>query len=285
MNKLFKKSISWTFAVVSVLFTFIPEKLFESMEFVPEYIGSLNEWWIKNTSSVDVVICRIFVFLFVWIAAFAVVFLQKSFKRKVVIRGENYTISVEYGDIFKQKNCQTVIPFDECFTSKVGNAPEEIKRTSICGQYLEKHADLDVAALISQSKLVADVKKSRFQNKERYLSGSIIPAGSDLLMAFAPLDENGKGVFTCLEDYKDSLDLMWKEIYKYSGQNDVCIPILGSGITHFDGSSGAGLSQQELLNLIIYSYKLSTKKLKKPYKLRIICKRVEGFSLDNIDIN
>lgn len=57
----------------------------------------------------------------------------------------------------------------------------------------------------------------------------------------------------------------------------------GWGLTRFNGGSGASISQQELLDMMIWSYKLSSPKIKSPYKLRIICKRSEDFSLDRID--
>ena len=63
----------------------------------------------------------------------------------------------------------------------------------------------------------------------------------------------------------------------------MCIPILGAGLTRFDGGSGASIPQQELLDMMIWSYKLSSHKIKTPYKLRIICRRREDFSLNKID--
>ena len=81
----------------------------------------------------------------------------------------------------------------------------------------------------------------------------------------------------------ECLSILWEEIDKYYGQQDVCIPILGAGLTRFDGGSGASIPQQELLDMIIWSYKLSSHKIKAPYKLRIICRRSEDFSLDKID--
>ena len=59
--------------------------------------------------------------------------------------------------------------------------------------------------------------------------------------------------------------------------------ILGAGLTRFDGGSGASIPQQELLDMIIWSYKLSSHKIKSPCKLRIICRRDQEFSLDKID--
>ena len=98
-------------------------------------------------------------------------------------------------------------------------------------------------------------------------------------MAFAQLDEEGKGKFFSHEEFLNCLSVLWKEIDKYYGQKDVCIPVLGSGITRMNDSS---LTQQELLDIIIESYKLSSHKIKSPCKLRIICKKRKDFSLDRI---
>ena len=120
--------------------------------------------------------------------------------------------------------------------------------------------------------------KSKYKNKECYTSGKLVPNGDDLLLAFAKLDKNGLGQMT-REEYLDALSVLWKEIDKYYGQKDVCIPILGSGVTRINGTS---LTQQELLDMIIYSYKLSDNKIKNPYKLYIICKEKDDFSLNKI---
>jgi len=109
-----------------------------------------------------------------------------------------------------------------------------------------------------------------------------VPNGDDLLLAFAKLDEDGRGQFFSREEYLKCLEILWKEIDKHYGLKDVCIPILGSGLTRFDGSEGASSSQQEMLDLIIGSYWLNPQKIKAPYKLRIICKRTKGFSLNRI---
>jgi hypothetical protein len=41
-------------------------------------------------------------------------------------------------------------------------------------------------------------------------------------------------------------------------------------------------NQQELLDVIIASYRLSPKKMKRPFTLHIVCKKCEGFSLNDI---
>ena len=62
----------------------------------------------------------------------------------------------------------------------------------------------------------------------------------------------------------------------------MCLPILGAGTTSFDGGSGASIPKQDLLDMIIWSYRLSSHKIKAPYKLRIICSKSSGFSINKI---
>ena len=82
----------------------------------------------------------------------------------------------------------------KCFSTKVGDAPADIKPTSICGQYLKSNPNLNIQSLISGSQLnPIRGSRSKYQNKERYESGRIVPNGDDLLLAFAKLDKTGIG--------------------------------------------------------------------------------------------
>ncbi len=191
-------------------------------------------------------------------------------------------IRIEYGDILKKKKCRRVINFDECFTTEVGGNVGDISPTSICGQYLTQNPNIDMQKLIRDSNLVPLQRKSKYNQLTCYQPGSIVPCGDDLLMAFAPLDENGRGGFHSRKEYLECLSKLWEEIDKYFEPRDVCIPLLGAGRTHFESSSGASYSSQELLDIIINSYKLSSCKIKSPYKLRIVVKKNVGISLDKI---
>lgn len=101
-------------------------------------------------------------------------------------------------------------------------------------------------------------------------------------MAFAELDESGKGRFFSRDDYIKCLDFLWQELENYSSEENVCIPILGSGTTSFNSVSGASISKKELLDIIILSYKLSSHKIKLPNKLHIICQKTADFSINDI---
>lgn len=272
MFDLLKKCGAIALTIIGVIFTFIPDSIIDSIEIYNK---------IQNTG-VKTVLIKVMIYIILFIIIIIIVLLHLKLRKKIMIKGHNYTIQIQYGNIFDIPDCKKIIAFDECFTTELGEAPHQIKPTSICGQYLTMNPTLDINALISASGITPETTPSQFQSKTRYESGTIIPNGKFLLMAFAKLDGIGLGHLN-RDEYLDCLSLMWKEIDKYYAQNDVCIPILGSGITHRGGD--ADFTQQELLDLIIYSYQLCNDKIKKPHKLIIVCKKVDGFSLNDIGKN
>ena len=98
-------------------------------------------------------------------------------------------------------------------------------------------------------------------------------------MAFVKLDEKGAGKMS-YNDYLNSLNILWDEISNYCEHKDIYIPIIGSGqTTRFDGEN---YNHQDLLDVIIASYRLSPHKLKSPLELHIVCRKKDGVSLNNI---
>ncbi len=279
-----KKSVAVAFAVVTGIFTFVPESFFAGCEWITQELLKQCKWTSAlNADDVNVILSRIACFLFVWAVTSLAYALFLTFRQWTTIRGDNYLIRVEYGNIFKKKNCKRVINFDECFTAQVGDKTADINSNSICGQYLVAHPDLDVQKLIDDAGIKPSRSKSKYQQSVRYDSGTIVPNGNDLLLAFAKLDEKGKGRFFTRDEYLLCLDLLWKELENHYSEKDVCVPILGAGTTSFDGGAGASISQQDLLEMMILSYKLSSHKIKAPHKLRIVCKKNSSFSINNID--
>ncbi|WIW71877.1 macro domain-containing protein [Anaerosinus gibii] len=278
-----KKSVTIAFAIITCTFTFVPEALFKKHEWITKEALEQCKWFAGLESpDVNVIISRLMCFLLAWIVTLSVYAAFLKLRRKITIKGQNYSIIVEYGNILEKRKCKRVISFDECFTTQVGNATPDINPGSICGQYLKLHPNLDVQQLISSAQIRPAQSKSKYQRKTRYESGTIVPNGDDLLMAFAKLDEKGKGRFFSWDEYIECLDLLWKELENNYSENDVCVPVLGAGTTSFDGGAGASISQQDLVDMMILSYKLSSHKIKNPHKLRIVCKKNSGFSINNI---
>lgn len=271
MFKFLKKSNKLTLSIITVLFTFVPEKIFGKCKLL-----------LNASDEANVVLTRVLVFITVLVLSIIINALYLLCRRSIRIKGNNYSIHIKYGDLFKMHTCKKVINFDECFTTIVGDAPSEIKPKSICGQYLKKYPIENMQSLIDNAHLIPAEGTSKYQNKVRYDSGKLVPNGDFLLMSFAKLDKDGLGRFFSRDEFLDCLSSLWKEIDKYYGQKDVCIPVLGSGITRMDDVS---LTQQELLEIIIGSYKLSSHKIKSPCKLHIVCEKRDDFSLNKIGEN
>lgn len=279
-----KKSMVWAFGIITGVFTFVPESFFKNCKWIVHDVSEQCKLFSSlNAEELNIIISRLACFFLVWVVTSAVYKLFLVFHKCTAIKGHNYSISVEYGNILKKKKCKRVINFDECFTMQVGEKTADINPKSICGQYLMIHPNLDIQQLIADADIKPAQRKSKYQQKACYDSGTIVPNGDDLLMAFAKLDERGKGRFFSRDEYLGCLELLWQELENYYSEKDVCVPILGAGTTSFDGGSGASISQQDLLDMMIWSYKLSSHKIKNPHKLRIICRRGKDFSINNID--
>lgn len=271
MIKFLKKSNTWALSIITVVFTFVPESIFGKCKLLLNYSEEEN-----------IVLTRVLAFIAMLVLSIIINALYLFCRRSIRIKGNNYSIQIKYGDLLKMSDCRKVIPFDECFTTNVGDSPSYIKPKSICGQYLKENPiqDQDMQILIYNAQLRPAKSKSRYQNKERYDSGKLVPNGDYLLMAFAKLDKDGLGRLT-YDEFLDCLSMLWKEIDKYYGQKDVCVPILGSGVTRM----GVSLTQQQQLEIIIGSYRLSAHKIKPPYQLHIVCKKCDGFDLNKIGEN
>lgn len=270
MNKIkqiiFNRGSSVAGGIITAVFTLFPEDCFERIV--------LNKNWNKTTT---VVINRLIVCVIVLSAANAIYWIWRKHRKKVTISGKNYSVQIEYGNLLDISGGKAVINFDECYTTNLGEAPGDIKAGSLCGQYLTKHPINNMHELIEKANIKAAKGKSRYNNQTKYIPGTIIPHGKFLLMAFAKLDENGRGYLT-YDEYIECLNTLWAEIDLYRGTDDVYVPILGSTITRLDKE----LSQQDLLDIMISSYRLCSKKIHKPNTLHIVCKKRDGFSLNNV---
>lgn len=278
MSKI-QKSYTWAFGVISTVLVFVPEELFGGCPRLINFSKRITDVWVScpiTFNELSSVFGRIVFFGCVVLISVMYNCLYSRFRKKLCINGSNYCIQVEYGDLLLQKGWK-VISFDECFTTTVGIAPADIKSSSICGQYLTRYPITDIQQLITDAKLNPEREQSEYNNQIRYKSGLLLQRDDYLLMAFARLDRDGKGYFVSRDEYLQALSVFWSEIDKYYAQKDVCISVLGAGITRIGDVTP---TQQELVDMIIYSYKLSPHKIKA--KVRIICKRNKEFSLDRV---
>ena len=259
------KGSTWAYAIMSGVLAFVPEEIFK--------YGIIPCGW---SDTAIVIVNRLLLFLLIFALSNFIYYCYRNHRSSVSLSDRTADIKVEYGDICEISKGIKVINFDECFTTAIGTRPEEIKPESVCGQYLTKYPIADVQSLLN----IAGIKpkgKSKYGDRDCYEPGILVPRDDFYLMAFARLDKEGRGFHT-YESYLKCLDNLWEQIDLHHGTKDVYVPILGSRITRFDKE----LTQQELLDIMVASYRLHPKRLRKPNVLHIVCKEREGFSLNDI---
>lgn len=266
LKKIFFNAGSTTaYGIISAIFMLVPEDVFK--------LGLIQCEW---HDSAIIIANRIFFSAVILVTAnFIYNYCYKN-KTSVTIADKNNIIRIEYGDLTKIESGLKVINFDECFTTTVGTRPQDVKPDSVCGQYLTLYPIEDMNSII-QAAGIQSVGVSRYNNQLKYESGTLIKKDDYFLMAFAKLDEKGRGTMN-YGQYLECLDKLWQELDLYHGTDDVYVPVLGSRITRFEKE----LTQQELIDVMISSYRLSPYKMKRPNILHIVCRRRDGFSLNNI---
>lgn len=280
--KIIKRGLGWAFAGFSVIMAFLSEAIFSNCCIVNEGIIEKSKYfsWL-DAGATNITIMKVLVFIGLAVIA-TLLSCGYSLIRKVKIKGNYYSIVVEYGNLLKKKKGHRLISFDECYTTTVGTSTGDIKKDSVCGQYLIQNPNLNVQALIATSGVKACRRKSKYNNSICYEPGTIVANGDDLLMAFTRLESNGKSMKFTVEEYLKCLSLLWEEIDNNYNNKDVYIPVLGSGIARFENGISQSISKQEIVDLMILSYKLSPHKLKNKNTLHIVCRRSDDFSMDKI---
>ncbi len=181
MNKLkiflLKKGSSIAFAIISFILTVLPEDIFKMVKIVDTGIDAVNVIIMRSILCITIFVLVKFIYI-KW---------EKN-RKIVTIEDENYSIQIGYGDLFDVNDGKVVINFDECYTTKVGTSPSDIKKDSVCGQYLGKYPIESIQTLITNTGIKPEKGKSQYKEKEKYKPGTIIPNGKYLLMAFTKLD-------------------------------------------------------------------------------------------------
>lgn len=209
---------------------------------------------------IAILLSLLLVYFIMWVLA------NKTVSKKMNINGS--PLEVKVGDIFEEGELR-VINFNEYFDTIVDD--KLIAKTSLNGMFLETYIS-DITALdtaIEQDSHLArgEGNASRKSGKKiRYKLGSIHVAGDNLLVTFSKFDKDNKANLS-MREYINCLMTFWDEIDRVFAGKSVSMPLMGAGMTRF---KGADVSEQELLDLLIWSFKVSRVKFKYPAKVTIV---------------
>ncbi|MGC7946839.1 macro domain-containing protein [Bacillus sp. II_CA] len=210
------------------------------------------------------------IFLFL-LGIYILMWVLANYSDSVKLNINNSTVHVKVGDIFEEGELK-VIPFNEYFDTLVDN--KIISDRSLNGLYINNHVDdvEELKHLISTNQKlkekITNITQDRLDgNKEQYRLGTIFQHEEYLLTAFAKFDENNRA-YLYMNDYINFLLNFWNEIDILYGGRAVTIPLIGSGITRFKEYNM--ITEQELLELLLWSFKVSKIKFTYPSKVTIV---------------
>lgn len=201
-------------------------------------------------------------------------------------------IEIMEGDIFGSTNELSeekelkVIAFNEYFDTQVDD--NIISKKSLNGQLIKNILGNNVDELDRSiekdthlnSKKCGINKDRKIGKIHKYKIGTILKYHDEyLLTAFSKFNDENKAQLT-LAEYIEFLMEFWNEVDRVYASRVVKIPLLGSGITRFN-DIGNGISNQELLEHMLWTFKISRIKFNYPAKIKIIL-RAESLNQINL---
>lgn len=201
---------------------------------------------------------------------------------KLVIDGSKVWILT--GDLFEQQGLKT-IAFNEYFDTQVDD--KIISKRSLNGIYIEKYSnksveelDLDISSYQFDDEQIGE-NLERLGKSKKYKLGTVCVLDEYLLVAFSKFDSQDKAVLT-MPEYLEFLINFWDNVNRVYSQKSVSVPIFGSGITRI--KEHKNINDEELLKIMLWTFRISEMRFQHPAKLRIIIHqdKIDSINLLNI---
>jgi len=199
-------------------------------------------------------------------------------QREISLRFGESAVDIYFGDIFESKDEDLkVISFNEYFDTEVGGNPQLISPGTINGQFILQNKDKITQfdkifykdEYINSEMLIEVDDNRKYGKKKKYKLGSLVDLSDNYLaVAGSKFDKNNRANMT-MREYIGFLLTFWSEVDRIYNNKSIVIPVFGSGILRFtDGYAGA--SAQDLLEIIIWTFKISRIKITYPSKIKIV---------------
>lgn len=259
------------------------------------------ENFLKITSAISVTLSLVVLFVdippnskstygWIFIVLLALIYLAIWFwsnnLNKIDINIEGSDVTIKVGDIFSESGLKA-IAFNEYFDTIVDN--KIISENSLNGIFIKDYCGDPVSDLDSyiDNYSFDEIEKlgindERVSGKKlRYQIGTICVYKDFLLAAFTKFDNNNKAVLT-MPEYLEFLINFWDKVNNVYGQQSVTTPIFGSGITRIKGHKT--ISDEDLLKIMLWTFRISEMRFKYPAKLTIIIHKSRIDKINLLDI-
>lgn len=234
----------------------------------------------------DYLKCFGYVTFVILIIIYLIIWLWANYLTNVSIDVDGSTVNIKSGDLFSENGLK-VIPFNEYFDTIVDE--NIIASSSLNGIFINNHLRSSLQQLddyIVQKTDALDVKDvnviRRLGGKTVKFNLSTIFVYNDfILTAFAKFDDHNKAVLT-MPEYIEFLINFWDRVNRVYAQKSVSVPIFGSGITRI--KEHKNISDEDLLKIMLWTFKLSEMKFKHPAKLSIVIHKDKISQIDLFNI-
>jgi hypothetical protein len=209
-------------------------------------------------------IILVVVYLGIWIYANSL--------RSIEVDIDGSKVNIKCGDLFEEKGLK-VISFNEYFDTVTDD--KIISRKSLNGIFIDKYFKNKLYELddfinqnsLSEDVIDASVSRPNGGKTVKYKLSTSIVYNDFVITAFTKFDNQNRAVLT-MPEYIEFLINFWDRINRVYAQRTVSVPIFGSGITRIKEHKNMG--DEELLKIMLWTFKLSEMKFKHPAKLVIV---------------
>lgn len=182
------------------------------------------------------------------------------------------TVNIKCGDLFSEEGLKA-ISFNEYFDTIVDD--KIISSNSLNGIFINRYFKDKVNELdnlIDENLQDEDVISSQILRKQggktkKIKLSTIIVYNNFILTAFSKFDEHDRAILT-MPDFIDFLINFWDRVNRVYAQKNVSVPIFGSGLTRIKEHKNIG--DEDLLKIMLWTFRLSEMKFKYPAKLTIV---------------
>lgn len=244
-----------------------------------------------ENKTIKQIILGVLLFLTLLIIAYQII--RVLFLKSLKLDIDGSEIQIKKGDIFSfPRNVYKVIAFNEFLDTKVDD--QIISRESLNGKYLNKYysdtSDLD-NRIIEDPRMKLritekDVSRPLGGKPTRYRLGSVYKDMDFFLVAFSKFDDQNEANLK-LHEYANCLINFWNEVNSLYAQQEIVVPLLGSGITrHKDFDA----EPHQLLEVMLWTFKISKVKFREPSKVTILLhgehhKKINFYKLKEFENN
>lgn len=199
---------------------------------------------------------------------------------------EGTTVCIKAGDIFEQDGLK-VIAFNEYFDTLVDN--KIINEVSLNGIFLKEKLDIEISELdqeinnysFEDNEILEKNTDRLVGKKQKFKIGTIFVHNNYILTAFSKFDSSNRANLT-MPEYLGFLITFWDKVNIVYGQRSVSVPIFGSGITRI--KEHRRISDEDLLKIMIWTFRISEMRFKHPAKLTIVIHPEKMDKINLLDI-